>query len=74
MKRTSDIEQAVLAAGHRAGFIPVGEKCQTDRQAAKRELDMHQANLARLQSPGNKAAGRLHTHPLGNMSAQDLLR
>jgi hypothetical protein len=73
MKRTSDIEQAVLAAGHALDRY-LGAKCQTDRQAAKRELDMHQANLARLQSPGNKAAGRLHTHPLGNMSAQDLLR
>ena len=73
MSRLNDYEQAVLAAGHALDAY-LSAKCQTDRQAAKRELDMRHANLARLQSPGNKAAGRLHTHPLGNMSAQDLLR
>ena len=73
MKRTTDYENAVLAAGHALDAY-LSAKCQTDRQAAKRELDMHQANLARMQSPGNKAAGRLHYHLLGNMSAQDLLR
>ena len=72
MSRLNDYEQAVLAAGHALDAY-LSAKCQTDRQAAKRELDMHQANLARMQS-GNKAATRLHYMPLGNMSASEILR
>ena len=69
MSRLNDIEQATLAAGNALDAY-LNAKNQWDRDAAKRELAHHQANLDRL----DKAAGRLHYHPLGNMSVQDLLR
>ena len=73
MSRLNDYEQAVLAAGTALDAY-LSAKCQTDRDAAKRDLDMHQRNIERMQSPGNKAAGRLHYAPLDNMSASDLFR